>query len=200
MPYTIPDDLAIPAFLRISPEEAQKRKDHWQANPPKWEHPPTPVQVAHAKAPEADTAALVAAIEEEKRIATANRIAKMKEGLAAKAIDTTKMRWDTSRAKWVPIQGGTPVTATKTSTPTKTTPTLPLGPPKQRPRGGSDTKHATMMSMLLRPEGATKPEIAAATGWEPHTAGARISGIKGTHNVLKTKETRGTVYRAHPKQ
>jgi hypothetical protein len=140
----------------------------------------------------------MAAIEEEKRIATANRIAKMKARQADKAIDTTKMHWDTMRAKWVPIQGGKPVSSTKTTVPE--TPKAPQPPPLKRSRGSSAEKHNTLMEMLARPEGATKPEIAQATGWEPHTAGARISGLKADYDVTKTKEAWGTVYRAKPKK
>jgi len=57
-------------------------------------------------------------------------------------------------------------------------------------------KQAALLTMLARPEGATLAEIAAATGWEEHTAGARISGVKKVKTVNKTKEARGTVYRS----
>jgi Protein of unknown function (DUF3489) len=42
------------------------------------------------------------------------------------------------------------------------------------PRAG--TKQAQMIAMLMRPEGATVEQIAAATGWQHHTIRGAISG------------------------
>lgn len=193
------DDLSIPDFLKLTPQE---RAEGWEASPPKTEHP-----AFHPEKPKADPAleGFLAAEEERKKLETANRIAKMKIRMATKAIDTTGMRWDTVRAKWVPIQGGKPVSVPKPkeTIPATTTKTSAPGTGEIKPdaatkrsRGSSEAKHALMMEMLTREGGATKPEIGKATNWEPHTAGARISGIKGAYTVTKTKEARGTVYRA----
>ena len=61
------------------------------------------------------------------------------------------------------------------------------------------TKQAQIISMLQRPDGATIAEMVAATGWQPHTARAAISGALKKKLALPITslkvEGRGTVYR-----
>jgi hypothetical protein len=52
-------------------------------------------------------------------------------------------------------------------------------------RPGSDsrpartgTKRATVLALLRRPEGASGPAIAAATGWAPHTVRGFLAALK----------------------
>ena len=63
-------------------------------------------------------------------------------------------------------------------------------------RGG--TKQAQIISMLQRPDGVTIAEMVAATGWQPHTARAAISGALKKKLALPITslkvEGRGTVY------
>lgn len=40
------------------------------------------------------------------------------------------------------------------------------------------TKQAQLVALLRRPEGASIAEIQAATGWQPHTARAALTGLK----------------------
>lgn len=53
-------------------------------------------------------------------------------------------------------------------------------------KGGSKT--ALVLSMLLDTRGATMPEITKATGWLPHTARARISGIVKKEKLSISRE------------
>ena len=61
------------------------------------------------------------------------------------------------------------------------------------------TKQALLVGMLGRTEGATVDEIAAATGWQPHTVrGAFAGALKKRRRltVISEKvEGRGRVYR-----
>ncbi len=65
------------------------------------------------------------------------------------------------------------------------------------PRAG--TKHAMLIAMLQKPEGATIAEIAAATGWQAHTVRGAISGaLKKKLGLSITSEKvddRGRAYR-----
>jgi hypothetical protein len=70
--------------------------------------------------------------------------------------------------------------------------------PKGRtPREG--TKQAALIAMLRAPEGATIAEVAAATGWQPHTVRGAIAGaLKKKLGLEVTSEKvdgRGRVYR-----
>jgi Protein of unknown function (DUF3489) len=49
---------------------------------------------------------------------------------------------------------------------------------KGRPAVRPGTKQALLLELLHRPEGATIAEIQQATGWQPHTARAAITGLK----------------------
>lgn len=65
--------------------------------------------------------------------------------------------------------------------------------------GRAGTKQAQVIALLLRPEGATIAEIAAATGWQAHTVRGAISGALkkklGLPISSEKVEGRGTVYR-----
>ncbi len=50
----------------------------------------------------------------------------------------------------------------------------PCGAPRQ-PR--TDTKQATVLALLRRPEGASGPAMAEATGWAPHTVRGFLAGL-----------------------
>ena len=70
--------------------------------------------------------------------------------------------------------------------------------PRSRwPRTG--TKQQLLIAMLKRPEGATVPEVVAATGWQPHTVRGAIAGALKKKLGLKITsekvEERGRVYR-----
>ncbi|MDZ4094992.1 MAG: DUF3489 domain-containing protein [Paracoccaceae bacterium] len=61
------------------------------------------------------------------------------------------------------------------------------------------TKQALLITMLRRAEGATMPEIIAATGWQAHSARGVLSGALGKKLglvVVSAKDdARGRVYR-----
>ncbi|MFZ6762232.1 DUF3489 domain-containing protein [Pseudoroseomonas sp. WGS1072] len=47
------------------------------------------------------------------------------------------------------------------------------------PRGPrADTKRAQVLALLRRPEGASGPQIAEATGWAPHTVRGFLAGVQ----------------------
>jgi len=54
----------------------------------------------------------------------------------------------------------------------------PDAPSGKRPTARPGTKQALLIDMLRRPEGGTIAEIQQATGWQPHTARAAITGLK----------------------
>ena len=49
-------------------------------------------------------------------------------------------------------------------------------PPNATPRAGS--KLALVIEMLAKPEGATISALISATGWQPHTARAALTGLR----------------------
>ncbi len=58
------------------------------------------------------------------------------------------------------------------------------------------TKSALVLSLLRRDEGATLTELVAATGWQPHTTRAALTGLRKKGHVLeKTKRDEVTCYR-----
>jgi Protein of unknown function (DUF3489) len=66
--------------------------------------------------------------------------------------------------------------------------------PAEEPR----SKQAAVIAMLIRPEGVTVDEVAAATGWQRHTVRGVFSGAlkkKLGLAVTSAKEERGRVYR-----
>jgi DNA-binding MarR family transcriptional regulator len=63
------------------------------------------------------------------------------------------------------------------------------------PRDGS--KQALVIALLRRGEGASLGELAAATGWLPHTTRAALTGLrKKGHALTREKREDGTsIYR-----
>lgn len=62
------------------------------------------------------------------------------------------------------------------------------------------TKTETVRAMLARPEGASLEAICKATGWQPHSARAVLSGFRKagytvTRDVPETDGTGSAVYR-----
>ena len=60
------------------------------------------------------------------------------------------------------------------------------------------SKQATVIALLRRPEGVTVAEIVAATGWQPHTVRGLFSGTlkkKLGLGLGSAQEDRGRVYR-----
>lgn len=59
-----------------------------------------------------------------------------------------------------------------------------------RPRTRENSKQATIIGMLQRPEGATVPQICEATGWQAHTVRGAFAGAlkkKLGLNIVSTK-------------
>jgi hypothetical protein len=58
------------------------------------------------------------------------------------------------------------------------------------------TKIGLVLSLLQRKEGATLAEVVQATGWQPHTARAALTGLrKKGHQLHKTKRDEVSCYR-----
>lgn len=58
------------------------------------------------------------------------------------------------------------------------------------------TKVGLVLNLLHRPEGATLAELAAATGWLPHTTRAALTGLrKKGHAIGKARRDEATCYR-----
>jgi len=194
------DYLDIPPFLDCKRPEVAKGRAEARVKPISL----PPVEAEAKRQREADVEEFLRLDAERRKVLAANqRIAK--EALKkAKAVDITNKRWDATRARWVPdrlmVRPVKPKEVVIVSTEYKTTTSTKTTPPPAVPHGEAKAKHDTLMGLLTRPEGATKAEISSATGWLPHTAGARISGIKVTHNVTRTREARGTVYRVVSKK
>lgn len=72
-----------------------------------------------------------------------------------------------------------------------------LDVPRRRTR--DNTKQATLIAMLRRPEGATIPQMSSALDWQPHTVRGTLAGAlkKKLGLVLVSEKTAGTdrVYR-----
>ncbi len=85
--------------------------------------------------------------------------------------------------------GGQPYTATSEpqSTPTVTAPSA------------KNSKQAQVLALLSRPEGATVPQICAATGWQAHTVRGTFAGAfkKKLGLAITSEKTKGSdrVYR-----
>ena len=66
------------------------------------------------------------------------------------------------------------------------------------PRTRDNSKQATVISMLQRPEGATIPQICEATGWQAHTVRGTFAGAfkkKLGLNLVSDKGEGDRVYR-----
>lgn len=58
------------------------------------------------------------------------------------------------------------------------------------------TKVSTVVALLERDEGATLPDLIAATGWLPHTTRAALTGLrKKGHAIERTHSNELTCYR-----
>jgi hypothetical protein len=58
------------------------------------------------------------------------------------------------------------------------------------------TKSAAVLELLRREQGATLPDLIAATGWLPHTTRAALTGLrKKGHAIAKTKRDGVTYYK-----
>ncbi len=66
--------------------------------------------------------------------------------------------------------------------------------------GQAPTKAATVRRLLARPQGATLDDIAAETGWQPHSIRAFLTGLrKRGLAVERTARVNGmTCYRLRP--
>jgi hypothetical protein len=77
--------------------------------------------------------------------------------------------------------------------------TFAPAPDAPRPRTRDNTKQATLIAMLRRPEGATIPQMASALDWQPHTVRGTLAGAlkKKLGLTLVSEKTAGTdrVYR-----
>ena len=68
------------------------------------------------------------------------------------------------------------------------------GPSSDRVEAPS--KSAGVIALLVRPDGATLPELIEATGWLPHTTRAALTGIrKKGHAITRGKRDGATCYR-----
>ena len=69
------------------------------------------------------------------------------------------------------------------------------------PRAASGSKKLLVIALLRRAEGASLPEMVAATGWLPHTTRAVLSRLRGGEEELaKSKRQDGaTSYRLQPR-
>lgn len=57
------------------------------------------------------------------------------------------------------------------------------------------SKAATVVSLMSRSDGATLPELIAATGWLPHTTRAALTGLrKKGHRIIRDKRAGVTCY------
>ncbi|RVQ66388.1 DUF3489 domain-containing protein [Croceicoccus ponticola] len=58
------------------------------------------------------------------------------------------------------------------------------------------TKIGTVIALLRREDGATLAELIAATGWQPHSTRAALTGLrKQGHVIEKSKRDDVTCYR-----
>lgn len=61
------------------------------------------------------------------------------------------------------------------------------------------TKAATVTRILAREKGATLLEMSKATGWQPHSCRAFLTGLRKNGGILKEQRTDGQLsYRIAP--
>jgi predicted ArsR family transcriptional regulator len=61
----------------------------------------------------------------------------------------------------------------------------------------TDTKVATLIALLTRPEGATVDQMVAAIGWQPHTTRAALTRLKARGYIVTSIKAGGIrTYRA----
>jgi hypothetical protein len=64
------------------------------------------------------------------------------------------------------------------------------------PPASRTTKSETVLDLLRRDQGATLPDLIAATGWLPHTTRAALTGLrKKGHAIAKAKRDGVTCYK-----
>lgn len=57
------------------------------------------------------------------------------------------------------------------------------------------SKKARIIDLLRRPQGAAISDLTAATGWQPHSARAMLTGIrKDGKDLVRTKDEAGTTH------
>lgn len=67
--------------------------------------------------------------------------------------------------------------------------------PAPAPAAERTSKSAAVLALLGREEGATLPELIAATGWLPHTTRAALTGLrKKGHSIARGKRDGATCY------
>jgi hypothetical protein len=66
-------------------------------------------------------------------------------------------------------------------------------PPQITPptSGTKPSKIGTVLALLLRKEGATLAELVAATGWQPHTTRAALTGLRKKGHVIEKAQRDG---------
>lgn len=77
-------------------------------------------------------------------------------------------------------------------------PIAPAAVPKsaapKKPRGGA--KREVVITLLRREQGATMAELMAATGWQPHSTRAVITGLrKDGHDIACIKRSGPSYYK-----
>lgn len=88
--------------------------------------------------------------------------------------------------------------ATSASVPDETATSAPVAPSKPKRAARGDTKLATVVGLLMRPEGATIAQIMAATEWQQHSVRGFLAGAvkKKGYTTTNSKEGDGErVYR-----
>jgi DNA-binding MarR family transcriptional regulator len=67
--------------------------------------------------------------------------------------------------------------------------------PKTPSQAKAPTKSATVLALLQREQGATLAELVDATGWQPHTTRAMLTGLrKKGHTIERGKRDDVTCY------
>ena len=88
--------------------------------------------------------------------------------------------------------------ATSVGVPHETATGVPVAPSKPKRAARGDTKLATVVGLLMRPEGATIAQIMAATDWQQHSVRGFLAGAvkKKGYTTTNSKEGDGKrVYR-----
>ena len=53
---------------------------------------------------------------------------------------------------------------------------------------GPATKSATVLTLLRREQGVTLPELVEATGWQPHTTRAMLTGLRRKGHAIERRK------------
>ena len=123
---------------------------------------------------------------------------KVLEGLFKRALITTNgTDWFVAAEGYDALGAQRPVPVPVTPTPAETANEAPpvaaqtQERPTPRPRTRENSKQATIIEMLQRPEGTTIPQICEATGWQAHTVRGAFAGAlknKLGLNIVSAKE------------